>query len=58
MSKLFATLWTIAHQPSLSMGFSRHEYWSELPFIFHMAKYPHINIYHNAAARNVFIKRI
>ena len=28
----FATLWTIAHQASLSMGFSRQEYWSGLPF--------------------------
>ena len=30
--QLFVTLWTIAHQASLSMGFSRQEYWSELPF--------------------------
>ena len=29
---LFATLWTVAHQALLSMGFSRHEYWSGLPF--------------------------
>ena len=29
---LFATLWTVAHQPPLSIGFSRQEYWSELPF--------------------------
>ena len=28
---LFATLWTVAHQAPLSMGFSRQEYWSELP---------------------------
>ena len=28
---LFATLWTVAHQASLSMGFSRKEYWSGLP---------------------------
>ena len=28
---LFATLWTIAHQAPLSMGFSRQEYWSRLP---------------------------
>ena len=28
---LFATLWTAAHQTPLSMGFSRHEYWSKLP---------------------------
>ena len=30
--QLFATLWAIAHQASLSMGFSRKEYWSGLPF--------------------------
>ena len=30
--QLFATLWTIARQPPLSMGFSRQEYWSGLPF--------------------------
>ena len=29
--QLFATLWTIAYQASLSMGFSRQEYWSGLP---------------------------
>ena len=28
---LFATLWTVVHQAPLSMGFSREEYWSELP---------------------------
>ena len=27
----FATPWTVARQ-TLSMGFSRQEYWSELPF--------------------------
>ena len=26
--RLFATLWTIALQAPLSMGFSRQEYWS------------------------------
>ena len=26
--RLFATLWTVAHQGSLSMEFSRQEYWS------------------------------
>ena len=30
--RLFATLWTVAHQTPLSMGFSRQEYWSRLPF--------------------------
>ena len=29
--QLFATLWTVAHQTPLSMGFSRQEYWSGLP---------------------------
>ena len=29
---LFATPWTVAHQAPLSMGFSRQEYWSGLPF--------------------------
>ena len=26
------TPWTVAFQPPLSMGFSRQEYWSGLPF--------------------------
>ena len=30
--RLFATPWTIAHQASLSTGFSKQEYWSGLPF--------------------------
>ena len=29
---LFATPWTAAYQAPLSMGFSRQEYWSGLPF--------------------------
>ena len=29
---LFATPWIVAHQAPRSMGFSRHEYWSGLPF--------------------------
>ena len=29
---LFVIPWTIAHQPPLPMGFSRHEYWNGLPF--------------------------
>ena len=32
MSDSFVTLWTVAHQAPLSMGFSRQEYWSGLPF--------------------------
>ena len=30
--RLFATQWTVAYQASPSMGFSRKEYWSGLPF--------------------------
>ena len=30
--RLFATLWVIAHHSPLSVGFSRQEYWSGLPF--------------------------
>ena len=30
--RLFATSWTIAHQAPPSMGFSRQEYWSGVPF--------------------------
>ena len=29
--QLFATLWTVAHWASLSMGFSRQEYWRGFP---------------------------
>ena len=30
--RLFATPWTVAHHAPLSMGFSRQDYWSGLPF--------------------------
>ena len=30
--RLFVTPWTVAYQASQSMGFSRQEYWSRLPF--------------------------
>ena len=30
--RLFATSWTVDYQTSLSMEFSRQEYWSGLPF--------------------------
>ena len=29
--RLLATLWTVAYQAPLSMGFSRQEYWSGVP---------------------------
>ena len=31
--RLFATPGTVTRQPPLSMGFSRQEYWSGLPFL-------------------------
>ena len=30
--RLFVTLWIVAHQALLSMGFPRQEHWSGLPF--------------------------
>ena len=30
--RLFVTPWTVAYQAPLSVGFSRQEYWSGLPF--------------------------
>ena len=30
--RLFGTPWTVVHQAVLSMGFSRQEYWTGLPF--------------------------
>ena len=30
--RFFATLWTVAHQAPLFMGFSRQEYWCGVPF--------------------------
>ena len=30
--RFFTTPWTVTHQAPLSMGFSRQEYWSGLPF--------------------------
>jgi len=32
VSDSFSTPWTVAHQAPLSVGFSRQEYWSGLPF--------------------------
>ena len=33
MSDSFATLWTVAHQGPLAMGFPRQGYWGGLPFL-------------------------
>ena len=37
---LFATLWTVAHQDPLSMGFSRLEYQSGLPSFLQGSSWP------------------
>ena len=31
--QLFANPWTVAHQASVSVGLSRQDYWSGLPFL-------------------------
>ena len=31
---LFATLWTVAHQATLSLGFSKQEHWSGVPVFY------------------------
>ena len=36
--QLFATLWTVARQAPLSMGFSKQEYWSGLLFPYRVPK--------------------
>ena len=46
--RLFETPWTVAHQAPLSMGFSRQEYWSGLPFPYtciYMHTHTHTYIY-------------
>ena len=37
--QLSATPWTMARQTPLSIGFSRQEHWSGLPFLFPVIKY-------------------
>ena len=36
--RLCATPWTAAHQAPMSLGFSRQEYWSGLPFLLQCMK--------------------
>ena len=38
--RLCAAPWTIAYQAPPSMGFSRQEYWSGLPFLWSFSKWP------------------
>ena len=42
---LSITLWTVAHQTPLSMGFSRQEYWSGLPCLPPGHTHTHIYVY-------------
>jgi len=51
---LFATPWTIAYQAPPSMGFSRQEYWSGLPFLLQgifQTQGSHLGLPHYAAAK-------
>ena len=49
MSNSFATPWTVALQALLSIGFSRQEYWSELPFP-SLGDLPLLGIKHTSSA--------
>ena len=43
--RLFAIPWTVAYQDPPSMGFSRQEYWSGLPFPSPIKKCTQVKIY-------------
>ena len=45
VSNSFGTTWTVANQAPLSMGFSRQEYWSKLPFLL-PGHHPHPRLLH------------
>ena len=47
--RLFATPWTVACQAPLSMGFSRKQYWSGLPFPL-QGDLPHPGMKHTSPA--------
>ena len=40
--RLFATPWTVDHQAPPSMGVSRQEYWSGLPFPYSNPHFPNV----------------
>ena len=48
--RLFVTPWTVAYQASLSMGFSKQEYWSWLPYMY---MYIYINMHACVLSRSV-----
>ena len=53
--QLFATLWTVAHQSPLFMGFSRQEYWSgaAIPFSTYASPQTVPNIWFSTAAQRL-----
>ena len=56
--RLLATPWTAAHQAPLSMGFSRHEYWSGVPLPspdLHLGCF-YILIIVNSAVTNIMVQ--
>ena len=53
----FATSWTAVHQASLSMGFSRQENWSGLPFP-SLGDFPDPGIEHRPLASPAFVGRL
>ena len=50
--RLFATIWTVACQAPLFMGFSRQKYWNGLPFP-SLGNLPHPGIIHESSAWQV-----
>ena len=49
---LFATPWTLAHQAPPSMGFSRQEYWSGVPFDYYLPLRNDIALWTNKSGQN------
>ena len=55
--RLFATPWTVAYQAPPSMGFSRQEYWSGLPFIYKMNGLSLI-VFKDAYSPNILLNKL
>ena len=53
--QLFATPWMVAYQALPSMGFSRQEYWSGLPFL-SAGDLPKPGIEPGSAAMNIWVR--
>ena len=50
--QLFMTPWTVAHQVSLSMGFSSHEYWGGCHFLLQGCSWPRNRICNSCTSGN------